>query len=150
MRCPKCKDLETRVVDSRLTDDNRAIRRRRECDKCSHRFTTFERPEFASFIVVKTDGTREPYDRTKLEEGIWRACTKRPVTQEHLDTMISELEEEWAANKKEISTARIGRDVMERLKKIDEIAYIRFASVYKKFKDIEEFKREMEQFLDGQ
>jgi len=81
MRCPKCKNLETRVIDSRLTDDHQAIRRRRECEKCGHRFTTFERPEFASFIVIKKDGNREPYDRTKLEQGIWRACTKRPVTQ---------------------------------------------------------------------
>jgi transcriptional repressor NrdR len=147
MRCPKCKNLETRVIDSRLTDDNKAIRRRRECEKCGHRFTTFERPEFASFIVIKQDGNREPYDRTKLEQGIWRACTKRPVTQEHIDSMISHLEEQWAANKKEISTSRIGKDVMDALKKIDEIAYIRFASVYKKFKDLEEFKTELEQLL---
>lgn len=147
MRCPKCKNIETRVIDSRLTDDNKAIRRRRECEKCSHRFTTFERPEFASFIVIKQDGNREPYDRVKLEQGIWRACTKRPVTQEHIDSMISQLEEQWAANKKEISTSRIGKEVMDALKKIDEIAYIRFASVYKKFKDIEEFKTELEQLL---
>lgn len=147
MRCPKCKNIETRVIDSRLTDDNKSIRRRRECEKCSHRFTTFERPEFASFIVVKRDGVREPYDRVKLEQGIWRACTKRPVTQEDIDTMIGKLEEEWAANKKEISTSRIGKDVMDELKRIDEIAYIRFASVYKKFKDIEEFKTELEQLL---
>ena len=147
MRCPKCKNLETRVIDSRLTDDNKAIRRRRECEKCSHRFTTFERPEFASFIVIKQDGNREPYDRMKLEQGIWRACTKRPVTQEHIDSMIGHLEEQWAANKKEISTSRIGKEVMDALKKIDEIAYIRFASVYKKFKDLEEFKTELEQLL---
>jgi len=147
MRCPKCKNLETRVIDSRLTDDNKAIRRRRECEKCGHRFTTFERPEFASFIVIKKDGNREPYDRTKLEQGIWRACTKRPVTQEHIDSMISHLEEQWASNKKEISTSRIGKDVMDALKKIDEIAYIRFASVYKKFKDLEEFRTELEQLL---
>ena len=147
MRCPKCKNIETRVIDSRLTDDNKAIRRRRECEKCTHRFTTFERPEFASFIVIKRDGNREPYDRVKLEQGIWRACTKRPVTQEHIDTMISTLEEQWSANKKEISTARIGKEVMDELKKIDEIAYIRFASVYKKFKDLEEFKMELEQLL---
>ncbi len=147
MRCPKCKKSETSVVDSRLTDDGKAIRRRRECEKCVHRFTTFERPEFASFIVMKRDGTREPYDRGKLEDGIWRACTKRPITQEKIDRMIGNLEEAWAANKKEISTTRIGKDVMDALKKTDEIAYIRFASVYKKFKDIEEFKEELEQLF---
>lgn len=148
MRCPKCKNIETRVIDSRLTDEDKAIRRRRECEKCSHRFTTFERPEFASFIVVKKDGTREPYDRDKLEQGIWRACTKRPVTQEKIASMMNALEENWAANKKEISTARIGNEVMQELKKIDEIAYIRFASVYKKFKDLEEFKSELEKLLE--
>ena len=147
MRCPKCKNVETRVVDSRMTDDNKAVRRRRECEKCSHRFTTFERPEFASFIVIKQDGTREPYDRTKLEDGIWRSCTKRPVKQERINKMIEKLEEKWAANKKEISTSRIGKDVMTALKKIDEIAYIRFASVYKKFKAIEDFKEELETLL---
>lgn len=148
MRCPKCKNIETRVIDSRLTDEDKAIRRRRECEKCSHRFTTFERPEFASFIVVKKDGTREPYDRDKLEQGIWRACTKRPVTQEQIGSMMNALEEAWAANKKEISTARIGNEVMQELKKLDEIAYIRFASVYKKFKDLEEFKLELEKLLE--
>ncbi len=147
MRCPKCKNIETRVIDSRLTDEDKAIRRRRECEKCAHRFTTFERPEFASFIVIKNDGTREPYDRDKLEQGIWRACTKRPVTQEQIASLINGLEEGWAANKKEISTARIGNELMQELKKLDEIAYIRFASVYKKFRDIEEFKSELDKLF---
>jgi len=137
------------VIDSRTANTSRAIRRRRECENCNHRFTTFEKPEFASFLVVKRDNTREIYDRTKLEEGIWLACTKRPVTQEMIDNMISSLEEEWSANVREISTVRIGRDILERLKEIDDIAYVRFLSVYKKFKNIKQFLCEIDlPFMD--
>mgnify|MGYP001500433864 CR=1 FL=1 len=148
MWCPKCKHKDTKVSDSRITEDGKATRRRRECPECEHRWTTFERAEFASFIVVKKDGNREPYDRVKLEEGIWRACTKRPITKDNIDNMLNELESTWAANKKEISSSRIGNDLMEELKKIDRVAYIRFASVYKKFKDIDEFKEELESLLN--
>jgi transcriptional repressor NrdR len=147
MRCPKCKEQDTRVADSRVVENGKAIRRRRHCDGCGLRFTTFERAEFASFIVVKKDGTREPYNRLKLEEGIWRACSKRPVTQKQVDALISELEEHWSSNKKEITTTRIGNEVMVALRKLDEIAYIRFASVYRSFKDVAEFKEELNQFL---
>lgn len=119
------------------------MRRRRECPKCEHRFTTFERQELSSLIVVKRDGTREPYSRSKLERGIWLACTKRPVTQEKVDRMLSRLEEKWAANKEEVASSTIGNDVMKELKKIDEVAYIRFASVHREFKDVEEFKKEL-------
>ncbi|MDD5469772.1 MAG: transcriptional regulator NrdR [Candidatus Peribacteraceae bacterium] len=143
MHCPRCKSTDTSVIDSRLAEDGRAVRRRRECPKCAHRFTTFERQELSALIVVKRDGTREPYSRSKLERGIWIACTKRPVSQEQIDKMLSKLEEKWAANKKEVVSATIGMDVMRALKSIDQVAYIRFASVHREFKDVEEFKEEL-------
>lgn len=143
MRCPRCKHEDTAVIDSRLTEDGRAIRRRRECGKCEYRFTTFERQELASFIVIKRDGTREPYSRSKLERGIWIACTKRPVTQKNIDKMLSDLEEKWGKNKEEVESATIGKDVMLALSKLDKVAYIRFVSVHREFKDVEEFKKEL-------
>jgi len=148
MKCPKCNSLETKVIDSRLTDKDKAIRRRRECEKCNLRFTTFERIKVSSLIVVKNDGTREPYDREKLEGGIWKACEKRPVSQAQIDKMLSSLEEAWSA-KKEIPSKGIGNDVMEALKEIDEVAYIRFASVYRHFKDVEDFKNEFGKLIDS-
>lgn len=147
MHCPRCKNTDTSVVDSRLAEDGRAVRRRRECTKCDHRFTTFERQELSTLIVVKNDGTREPYSRTKLERGIWLACTKRPVSQEKIDKMLSKLEDKWGANKKEVSSSTIGSDVMKELKKLDKVSYIRFASVHREFKDVEEFKDEMNKLL---
>ena len=143
VHCPRCKSTDTSVIDSRLSEEGRSVRRRRECPKCEHRFTTFERQELSSFIVVKRDGTREPYTRTKIERGIWIACTKRPVTQEKIDSLLTKLEEKWGANKKEVSSSTIGMDVMRELKKIDQVAYIRFASVHREFKDVEEFKEEL-------
>ncbi|PIR48985.1 transcriptional regulator NrdR [Candidatus Peregrinibacteria bacterium CG10_big_fil_rev_8_21_14_0_10_55_24] len=143
MHCPRCKSQETSVVDSRLAEDGRAVRRRRECVKCAHRFTTFERQELSSLIVIKRDGMREPYSRSKLERGIWLACTKRPITQEQVDDLLTKLEEKWAANKKEVSSSTIGTDVMKALKSLDQVAYIRFASVHREFKDLEEFKEEV-------
>lgn len=143
MRCPRCKSDDTAVIDSRLAEDGRAVRRRRECPECKHRFTTFERMEMSTLIVVKRDGTREPYARSKLERGIWLSCSKRPVTQEHVDGLLSKLEEKWGANKSEVASATIGNDVMRELKKIDKVAYIRFASVHREFKDVEEFKEEL-------
>ena len=143
MHCPRCKSDDTAVVDSRLAEDGKAIRRRRECPKCNHRFTTFERQELNNLIIVKRDGTREPYSREKLERGIWLACTKRPVTQEQIDRMLSKLEEKWSGNKEEVASSTIGNDVMRALSKIDKVAYIRFASVHREFKDVEEFKQEV-------
>ena len=119
------------------------MRRRRECPKCEHRFTTFERQELSSFIVVKRDGTREPYSRAKIERGIWLACSKRPVTQEHIDKLLGTLEEKWAGSSQEVTSSDIGNDVMRELKKIDQVAYIRFASVHREFKDVDEFKEEL-------
>ncbi len=147
MNCPKCKNQETKVVDSRLAEQGRVIRRRRECEKCGRRFTTFERSEMSSLMVKKKDGTFEPYTRSKLEDGIWIACGKRPVTKVQIDKLINQLEEKWGANKKEVSSQTIGNDVMIALKKLDDIAYIRFASVYRSFKDVDEFKEELVKLL---
>jgi len=147
MQCPKCKNPETKVIDSRVAEQGKMIRRRRECEKCGRRFTTFERAELSSLLVKKKDGTFEPYNREKLESGIWSACGKRPVTQMKIDEMLTGLEEKWNANKKGISSQTIGNDVMEALKKIDQIAYVRFASVYRSFKDVDEFKEELAKLL---
>jgi transcriptional repressor NrdR len=141
--CPRCKSKQTSVIDSRIAEHGRAIRRRRKCDRCNHRFTTFERQELSALIVVKRDGTREPYSRTKLERGLWLACTKRPVPQRAIESMLNRLEEKWGANKEEVSSATIGKDVMTALAKLDKVAYIRFASVHREFKDVEEFKNEL-------
>lgn len=143
MHCPKCKSADTSVIDSRLSEEGRSVRRRRECPKCDYRFTTFERQELSNLIVVKRDGTREPYARTKLARGIWIACAKRPITQEQIDRMLTGLEEEWAAEGGEVTSKQIGEDVMKALKKLDQVAYIRFASVHREFKDVEEFKEEL-------
>lgn len=149
MHCPRCKNDDTAVIDSRMAEEGRAIRRRRECEKCEHRFTTFERQELSNLIVVKRDGTREPYSRGKLERGLWLSCTKRPITQLQIDHLLSTLEEKWAANKEEVQSSTIGNDVMHELKKLDQVAYIRFASVHREFKDVEEFKEELGKLFGG-
>ena len=146
MNCPKCKTPDTKVIDSRESEQGKVIRRRRECEKCGWRFTTHERAELGSLIVKKKDGTFEPYNRSKLENGIWIACGKRPVTKDQIDQLVSELEEKWSA-KKTVSSQTIGNDLMEALKKLDDIAYIRFASVYRSFKDVDEFKKELNNLL---
>lgn len=148
MICPKCKYKSTRVVDSRDANEGRSIRRRRECESCDHRFTTFERIESTNFIVIKKDGSRESYDRQKVERGIWRACEKRPVTQDQVTALLDSLEEVWSTSGKEVQGSVVGRDVMHALKMIDEVAYIRFASVYRQFKDVESFKKELQKLLD--
>jgi len=143
MICPKCAYNDTRVLDSRDTDEHRAIRRRRECEKCDHRFTTFERIESYNFIIIKSDNSREPYNREKIETGIWKACEKRQVTQDQVKRLIDELEADWARKGKEISSKVVGEGIMEKLRDLDEVAYIRFASVYRKFKDLETFEKEL-------
>lgn len=148
MFCSRCKSEDTAVIDSRLTEEGRAVRRRRECPKCQHRFTTFERQDLSTLIVVKRDGTREPYSRTKLERGIWLACTKRPISQESVGNLLNELEEKWSKGGAEVRSAVIGRDVMEALAKLDKVAYIRFASIHREFKDVEEFKKELGKIFD--
>ena len=148
MICPKCEHEDTRVLDSRETEGQKAIRRRRECGKCKHRFTTFERVESTEFLVVKKDGTRESYDREKLAKGIWKSCEKRKVTEEQISHMINKLEENWAKLGKEVPSKQIGEDVMDALIGLDDVAYIRFASVYRQFKDIESFKKELQKVIE--
>ncbi len=142
MKCPSCGHEDTKVIDSRMTDGGSAIRRRRECPKCEFRFTTFEHSQTTNLMVEKKDGVAEPYDRDKLEKGILIACGKRPVSIARLRERISELEEKWGREKL-VSSKRIGEDVIEMLREIDEVAFIRFASVYKQFKDVETFKKEI-------
>ncbi|KKP37501.1 transcriptional regulator NrdR [Candidatus Peregrinibacteria bacterium RIFOXYC2_FULL_33_13] len=145
MRCPKCRYFDTKVIDSRETNENREIRRRRECLKCNFRFTTFEKLEANNLIVIKKDQTREKYDRQKILKGIWQACEKRLISEAAIEKFIDELEEKWTfERKKEIETQEIGNQVMDFLKKLDNVAYIRFASVYRQFKDIETFKEELQ------
>lgn len=147
MICPKCKNKETRVLDSRETNEQREIRRRRKCSKCNFRFTTFERIETSNFLVIKKDKSRESYNRRKLENGIWKACEKRPVSQEQIDNMLNELEENWSSYGKEVPAKVIGEGIMEKLRNLDEVAYIRFASVYRHFKDIETFREELQKLF---
>lgn len=147
MRCPKCKHDDTKVVDSRETNEGAEIRRRRECEKCDFRFTTFEQIETTNFLVVKKDGSREPYTREKVERGILKASEKRPVTKEQVSRVMDELEAKWVGMGPEIESKVIGEGVMEELKKLDEVAYIRFASVYRHFKDLESFKKELSKLL---
>lgn len=139
MRCPKCKNLDTKVIDSRMTEDGQSIRRRRECEKCESRFTTFERLEFINFLVTKSSGTNELYDRTKVQRSIMLAFNKRHVDHSRVEQTINELENEWASNKKGITSKRIGKDILHRLRDLDEVAYIRFASIYHNFENAQDF-----------
>ncbi len=143
MICPKCSHNDTRVLDSRETEGSKAVRRRRECPECKNRFTTFERVERNNFVVVKKDGSRESYDRDKVERGFWRACEKRKVTEEQVTKVINLLEEKWSAFGREVPSKVIGEGMMDALRELDEVAYIRFASVYRQFKDLESFKKEL-------
>ncbi len=142
MRCPSCAYEDSKVIDSRTSDGGGAIRRRRECSECGFRFTTFERMQTTNLMVEKKDGSVEPYDREKLERGILIACGKRPVSLEKIREKLSELEEKWAGEKT-IKSQKIGEDIVEMLRLLDDIAFIRFASVYKEFKDVETFKKEI-------
>jgi len=148
MKCPFCGSGENRVVDKRETPDLKATRRRRECLSCEKRFTTYERVEVGDLVVIKKDGKREMFDRSKLKTGIMRACEKRPVTQEEIEKLIDEVENEMrngASN--EVKSSVIGNLVIRKLKKLDKIAYIRFASVYREFADIESFQKELKKLL---
>ena len=130
MKCPKCRNLDTRVIDSRTTEDGKAIRRRRECEKCGARFTTFERLEFVSFMVTKSSGELEPYDRTKVVNSMMKALIKRPFDPDKMEDVINTLENEWAQNKQAITSKRIGRDILRKLRDLDEVAFVRYASIY--------------------
>ena len=144
MKCPYCQDSETKVVDSRELDD--IIRRRRECLKCEKRFTTYERVEHIELIVIKKDGKKEKFDREKLKVGLIRAFEKRPITIEQIEEITDKIEAKLRRRKSnEVSSKVIGEEVIRRLKNIDEIAYLRFASVYKEFENVGEFKKELVQ-----
>ena len=144
MRCPYCEAEEDKVVDSRLAEEGRAIRRRRECLSCGRRYTTFERAEEVPLVVRKRDGTEEPFERAKIIEGIRRAAKNRPVTQERIEGIAVGIEEELRAEgRREIGYSDIGRLVLEQLAEVDEIAYLRFASVYKSFQELNDFEREL-------
>ena len=150
MRCPFCAHLEDKVVDSREGKDGRVIRRRRECLKCRRRSTTYERPEESvRLLVIKKDDRREPYDRNKITAGLRRACEKRPVSPSVLEAITDEIEQMMQDSpEREISTQAIGEKVMERLRSLDTVAYVRFASVYRQFQDVDQFMRELKEILE--
>lgn len=149
MKCPACGHEEDKVVDSRPAQDGTAIRRRRECLKCSERFTTYEYIEQGTLSVIKSDDKREPYDRYKMLYGIKLACNKRPISPKEIEAMVDDIENQIKSKYKvEITSQEIGEMVMEKLRAADEIAYVRFASVYRKFKDKQEFLEEMKKLLE--
>jgi len=148
MRCPYCGKLDTRVIDSRPAEDGRSIRRRRSCDICKKRFTTYEKVETIPLIIIKKDNNREQYDRGKIETGVLRACYKRPVSAEDIQETVNKIETKiFSLEEKEIPSSTIGEIVMEGLKGLDEVAYVRFASVYREFKDVNTFLDELKKIL---
>ena len=149
MKCPFCGQDSTRVVDSRPADDNASIRRRRLCDECGRRFTTYEKVETIPLIVIKKDNTREQFDRTKIEGGVLRACYKRPVPAEEIKRAVDAIETEvFSREEKEIPSSEIGEIVMNHLRSLDAVAYVRFASVYREFKDVNTFMAEIKKILE--
>ena len=149
MKCPYCGYLESKVVDSRPADEGASIRRRRECLACHKRFTTYETMESLPLMVIKKDGSRQSFDRNKVMGGLIRACEKRPVPYQDLEGLVAEIEQVLQNQmEREISSAQIGELVMERLKKVDEVSYVRFASVYRQFKDINTFMTELNKLLE--
>ena len=149
MKCPYCSQENTRVIDSRPAEDNSSIRRRRLCDSCGKRFTTYEKIESIPVIVIKKDNNREPYDRSKIEDGILRACHKRPVPLKDINGVIDAIESEiFNREEREIASCVIGEMVMDKLKDLDSVAYVRFASVYREFKDVNTFLSELKKMLD--
>ena len=149
MKCPFCGHENTRVIDSRPAEENNSIRRRRVCDECNKRFTTYEKIETIPLIIIKKDNNREAYDRSKIEAGVLRACHKRPVSAEQINQLVEEIEVEiFNMEAKEIPSQIIGELVMNRLKDLDAVAYVRFASVYREFKDINTFMDELKKVLD--
>jgi transcriptional repressor NrdR len=148
MKCPFCSFNDSKVIDSRPTEDGESIRRRRECGKCGRRFTTYEQIESFPILVIKKDGKREPFDRNKLLNGLVKACQKRPVSANSIEKIVTEIEQAVRNSyEREISTQMLGEMVMEKLKNLDEVAYVRFASVYHRFKDINSFYDELEKLV---
>ena len=149
MKCPFCSHENTRVIDSRPAEDNNSIRRRRVCDECGKRFTTYEKIETIPLIIIKKDNNREAYDRAKIEAGVLRACHKRPVSARQITTLVDEVENEiFNREEREISSGTIGELVMNKLKDLDAVAYVRFASVYREFKDVNTFMDELKSVLN--
>ena len=151
MKCPFCSSENTRVIDSRPADDNNSIRRRRLCDDCGKRFTTYEKVETIPLVVIKKDNNREQYDRSKIEAGVLRACHKRPISINQINQLVDEVETEvFNREEKEIPSTLIGEIVMDKIRKLDSVAYVRFASVYRVFKDVNTFMCELKKMLDKQ
>lgn len=149
MKCPFCNKENTKVIDSRPAEDNSSIRRRRQCDECGKRFTTYEKVESIPLIVIKKDNKREPYDREKIEAGIVRSCHKRPVSISQINELVDDIENAILnMEEKEVPSSQIGELVMNKLKDFDSVAYVRFASVYREFKDIGTFMEELKKILD--
>jgi len=149
MRCPYCFNEDTQVIDSRETEDQSAVRRRRECSKCEKRFTTYERIELLDLMVIKKDGSRQVFDRSKIIAGMRRACEKRPIPTEKIDRAVDEIEKELRSQpSNEVQSKAIGDLVMKKLREIDPVAYIRFASVYKSFKNLEAFEAELDKLKE--
>ena len=148
MKCPYCNEADTKVIDSRPADDNSSIRRRRQCERCGKRFTTYEKLETMPLMVIKKDNSRETYDRSKIEAGIIHSCHKRPVSPQQINAMVDSIENRlFSMEEKEIPSSAIGELVMEKLKDLDEVAYVRFASVYREFKDVNTFMEELRKLL---
>ena len=149
MKCPFCGHENTRVIDSRPAEDNNSIRRRRVCDECDKRFTTYEKVETIPLIIIKKDNNRETYDRSKIEAGVLRACHKRPISAAQINQLVDEVETDiFSREEKEVSSAVIGELVMNKLKDLEAVAYVRFASVYREFKDINTFMDELKKVLE--
>ena len=149
MKCPFCASEDTRVIDSRPADDNNSIRRRRLCDVCGKRFTTYEKVETIPLIIIKKDNNRDQYDRSKIEAGVLRACHKRPISVNQINELVDAIETEiFSREEKEISSTIIGEIVMDKIKNLDSVAYVRFASVYREFKDVNTFMNELKKMLE--
>jgi len=150
LRCPYCDDENTRVIDSRPIDDGKSIRRRRQCDSCKKRYTTYEKVEALPLAVIKKDDTRESYDRSKIESGIFHSCHKRPISVEQIKNLVDDVENTiFGLEVKEVPSSTIGQIVMDKLKEFDAVAYVRFASVYREFKDVNTFMDELKKLLDN-
>lgn len=148
MKCPFCSKANTRVIDSRPADENNSIRRRRQCDECNRRFTTYEKVETIPLVVIKKDNNREPYDRSKIEAGVFRSCHKRPISVDQMTSLVDEVETLiFNREDKEIPSNVIGEILMDKLKGLDPVAYVRFASVYREFKDVNTFMEEIKKIL---
>ena len=148
MKCPYCNEADTKVIDSRPAEDNSSIRRRRQCERCGKRFTTYEKLETMPLMVIKKDNSREAYDRSKIEAGIIQSCHKRPVSTQQINSVSDEIENRvFNMEEKEVPTSVIGELVMDKLKELDEVAYVRFASVYREFKDVNTFMEELAKLL---